>query len=71
MVHDRVWEAAGMGPGAIRNPNTNRYLCVGCLEGRLGRALNPWDFTNAPVNRPAPVYTPRLLDRLGFPHPAG
>lgn len=41
-VRDRVWNAV-MGPG---------YLCIGCLEKRLGRRLTPNDFTDAPVNGP-------------------
>jgi hypothetical protein len=27
-----------------------RYLCIGCVETRLGRTLNRWDFTIAPIN---------------------
>lgn len=62
-VHDAVWAAAGMGDG---------YLCIGCLERRLGRTLHRADFTSAPVNDPAdidPRYcwswrSARLIDRL-------
>lgn len=27
-------------------------LCVGCLEGRIGRSLTPQDFTDAHINNP-------------------
>jgi hypothetical protein len=41
MVTDEVWaQAAG----------ENGWLCVGCLEDRLGRELEPADFTQLPVN---------------------
>jgi len=36
-VRDSVWKAAGMEP-------KGGCLCVGCLEKRLGRRLNPKDF---------------------------
>jgi hypothetical protein len=37
MVLDDVWQAAG---------NPDGYLCVGCLEDRLGRRLGPGDFNH-------------------------
>src|SRR5262245_59749408 len=37
MVHDHLWEAAGMAPDG-------GFLCIGCLETRLGRRLAPADF---------------------------
>jgi len=56
MVHKHVWEAAGMTAG---------FLCIGCLEARLGRQLCPADFTNVRINNPAdPWHTPRLAARL-------
>ena len=54
MVHDDVWATAGMEEG---------FLCVGCLEGRLGRELTAADFTPAPINDPDPWDTPRLAAR--------
>jgi len=42
MVHDEVWSQAGMPPEG--------FLCIGCLELRLGRRLSPSDFTSAPCN---------------------
>ena len=43
MVAGEVRDAAGMDSG---------YLCIGCLEERLGWRLGPWDFTDATVNDP-------------------
>jgi hypothetical protein len=43
MVHGDVWAAAGMRHG---------WLCVPCLEVRLGRHLSPADLTTAPINDP-------------------
>jgi hypothetical protein len=44
MVHDEIWSAAGMPPRG--------YLCIGCLQRRLGRELTRDDFTDALVNDP-------------------
>ncbi len=41
MVSDAVWPAGGLGDG---------YLCVSCLEQRLGRSLSRSDFTDAQCN---------------------
>lgn len=40
-------------------------LCIGCVENRLGRALNPSDFNNSHVNNPR-LYpmSARLLNRI-------
>jgi hypothetical protein len=54
MVHEEVWQYAGMPPG---------YLCIGCLEERIGRRLTPLDFTDAPINDPDPRDTERLASR--------
>lgn len=43
MVHDTVWSQAGM---------ANGWICICCLESRLGRTLNGDDFPNLPINRP-------------------
>jgi hypothetical protein len=42
MVSDEVWQSARIDRG---------MLCIGCLEGRLGRRLVRSDFTDAPINR--------------------
>lgn len=44
MVHDNIWESAVIGDELFG------LLCIGCLEDRLGRQLNPRDFTSFPVN---------------------
>ncbi len=54
MVHNAIWQTAGMLKG---------FLCIGCLESRLGRTLSLPDFTAAPINNPSPWDTPRLRDR--------
>jgi hypothetical protein len=53
MVHDAVWAEAGMGP--------HGFLCISCLERRLGRPLTGRDLIDAGCNDPdfgAP--TPRM-----------
>jgi hypothetical protein len=55
---DSVWRAARMG-------GHDGCLCVGCLEGRLGRTLNREDFIPGhPFNGPHYPRTKRLNDRL-------
>ena len=54
MVTDGVW-AASAGPDGPA-----RYLCIACLEERIGRALGPDDFTDAGINEPSWLDTPRL-----------
>ena len=41
MVWDGIWEEFGCGEG---------LLCVGCLEARLGRKLDKYDFNKYPIN---------------------
>jgi hypothetical protein len=43
MVHRQLWKQAGMQPWG-------GCLCIGCLEARLGRRLQPFDFPNHPLN---------------------
>jgi hypothetical protein len=66
MVHDEVWAEAGMRTGLIHPyGGGGDYLCIGCLENRIGRRLRANDFTGAPVNDPDdPWKTPRLRLRL-------
>ncbi len=62
MVHDSVWRAAGM---TTTRDSGHGFLCIGCLEDRLGRALTKEDFTSAPVNDVAWGHkSSRLADRL-------
>jgi len=57
LVHRPVWKAAGMEP-------FGGCLCIGCLEKRLGRRLQPKDFPRRhPLNRPYLPCTPRLRRR--------
>ncbi|MER9590933.1 hypothetical protein NKI94_19270 [Mesorhizobium australicum] len=39
------------------------FLCIPCLEKRLGRDLIPADFADVPVNRPSRSDTPLLAAR--------
>ncbi|MFD5425237.1 hypothetical protein [Streptomyces sp. NPDC127084] len=57
MVRDDVWAAAGMCPFG--------FLCIGCIEQRLGRRLAAADFLDLPLNL-APEYrrSERLSARL-------
>jgi hypothetical protein len=52
MVRDAVWTEARAADG---------YLCIGCLERRLGRPLTSEDFSTAPVNNWSPWDTDRLM----------
>lgn len=54
MVTDPVWSSATNADESVA------YLCIGCLEGRLGRPLVPDDFADLPVNEPSWTNTPRL-----------
>ena len=64
MVRDAVWDEGGAGSGC---------LCVGCLEARIGRQLEPGDFPDLPfVTDPRYVRSPRLVARItGQPQPPG
>ncbi|SOD63658.1 hypothetical protein SAMN06297387_11211 [Streptomyces zhaozhouensis] len=67
MVHDPVWAKARM-------ENYGGFLCVGCLEKRIGRRLRRGDFTDCPMNKPDFTYldgrpvpkSRRLRNRLGI-----
>jgi hypothetical protein len=65
MVHNEIW--------AEVVPDRLGMLCIGCLERRLGRQLEPSDFTDAPLNgeglhgRGMFDQSPRLRNRLGRP----
>ena len=62
MVSTPVWLAAGM---RHDHRSGDGMLCIGCLEGRLGRRLQPNDFPDYPINRGWFRYSARLADRLG------
>jgi hypothetical protein len=66
MATHEIWQQAGMTPDG-------GFLCIGCLEGRLGREMTAADFLDCPLNDPSITdlnryawswRTPRLLDRL-------
>jgi hypothetical protein len=75
MVAGDVWDAAWHGRarptrpvdffGQVHvGPVPHVFLCIGCLEARIGRRLSPADFTNVPLNG-LPDNSARLKDRIG------
>src|SRR5262249_25075194 len=70
IVNDDVWSAARMAPGRLREDFSLRgggFLCVGCIEKRLGRLLTREDFKPATIQLYAAAQsTPRLLSRFGL-----
>jgi len=58
MVKDHIWESYG---------SRNGMLCIGCLEKRMSRQLNPDDFSDCPLNH-SDLWkkSSRLLNRLGY-----
>jgi hypothetical protein len=59
MVRDDVWEQA---LGHKRPP---KFLCIGCLEKRIGRTLSRRDFIDCRANtRPDWPRSARLRNRL-------
>jgi hypothetical protein len=53
-VSEDVWAAALAAGGEAR------YLCIDCLEARIGRSLAPEDFPPIGINEPSWTTTPRL-----------
>jgi hypothetical protein len=64
VVTDEVWSAAGMTPGTIRDNVLvgGGFLCVGCIEVRLGRRLTIADFK--PITIPLLLSDPWCSERL-------
>lgn len=68
-VHEPVWfEAFGRTYDPAKwDPETTMagFLCIECLEARLGRSLTKSDFSDAPVNDPT-LYrkSDRFLNRV-------
>jgi hypothetical protein len=59
MLHNHVWESAWPGSRTTRAvleagddgiAPFSEFLCIDCLEKRLGRGLTPHDFSDAPIN---------------------
>lgn len=68
MVYDAIWAEAGAPTRKVMDEHTcGSYLCIGCLETRLGRQLVADDFPNYPVNEPSLRNTRRLNERLTAP----
>jgi hypothetical protein len=62
-VHDEVWAKA-------TTDETESMLCIGCLEERIGRTLEPSDFSDAPINYPGFGHqSARLANRLRHSSP--
>ncbi len=65
MVHDDIWAQSGAPTrGVMDNRTRGYYLCIGCLEQRLGRQLTAADFPDYPVNQLRACNTARLNNRL-------
>jgi hypothetical protein len=76
-VHEKVWNTALGQPDAptdrfVPGLSDAGFLCIECLERRLGRELNASDFSDAPINDPIQFYwmfgrnpSPRLIARFG------
>jgi hypothetical protein len=66
IVNDNIWIAAGMTPGKV-DPKTYEligggFLCVGCIEIRLGRRLTVGDFKK--ITLPLLLSSPWITERL-------
>jgi len=80
-INNAVWcEAVGFDPMVVLDKNGSYFydyidevqnvgqLCLGCLELRIGRKLEPDDFTDAPINYGSKAFerSDRFKDRLGI-----
>lgn len=64
MIEDLLW-------AAVVGPERAGYLCIGCLERRLGRPLNRDDFSARPINLlPGRSTSDRLRAALRRPAPS-
>jgi hypothetical protein len=64
LVHTHVWKKAGMAEGY------SGCLCIGCLEKRIGRRLQPFDFVQDHAFFSMPG-SQRMLERQGRWNPLG
>lgn len=62
IVHDEIWLAAAMTKQSQRP--SGDFLCIGCLEARLGRTLTRRDFPDCPANQLGDYLSSRLKARL-------
>lgn len=61
MLLDEIWKATGI-------HNLGGFLCIGCVENRLGRRLEPQDFSTCVLNAgwpPGLTNSKRLKERMG------
>ena len=63
MVTEEVWAAAKLSEPADQYERQEQFLCVPCLEKRLGRELSPDDFSE--WSKPEKVTSERLRKRMG------
>ena len=52
MVRNDVWNQAWLGAAPQMRRTERRFLCIGCLETRIGRRLSADDFHSVPINDP-------------------
>lgn len=65
-VHKEIWEESGIENERGAPPHV--YLCIGCLESRIGRILQPEDFGHCVINvDPLHYRSSRFCQRLGLP----
>lgn len=57
MVVDALWEAYGAGEG---------FVCIGCLEARMGRELRAEDFQDVKLHQDERPRSERLSNRLSL-----
>jgi hypothetical protein len=58
MLHDGLWAQASRGKAGM--------LCIGCVEGRLGRKLMPDDFESIGADGDPLSFSYRLRMRRGW-----
>jgi hypothetical protein len=63
MLKDRVWSAS-------QSMGDARFLCVGCIERRIGRRLSSTDFRRSAKVNFAGTKTPKLRQRMRGLEPA-
>lgn len=64
VVWPEVWRQAV--PESTNDYSDGGFLCIGCLESRLGRRLTPVDFADNFWRADHPNQSPRLRNRLGL-----